>query len=64
MALRDCARCASPLPLGSFQEYLPGFLSVCASVGYRAPSICSLGHVVSSISMVFSNLVQAYVRAL
>jgi hypothetical protein len=50
MALRHCALCVPPLPLGSFQEYLPFYLSVCASVGYCASSLCSLGYVVSTFT--------------
>jgi hypothetical protein len=49
MALKHCAICAPPLPLGSFQECLPFYLSVCSSVGYRASSLRSLGHVASKV---------------
>jgi hypothetical protein len=44
MALSDCARYAPPLPLYLFQS-IP-YLSVCASVGFFAPSLRSLWHVV------------------
>jgi hypothetical protein len=58
MVMDHSALCAPPRSLGSFQGYLSKgiflFLSVCVSVGYRASSLRSLGHVVVTQSAVES----------